>query len=88
MMGFLSPGWTFMIYAVVCVGGWVLVWTIYPETTGLELEEVRGLLEDGWGVAESIERWEGWRAEGKRARATVVERRNRASLVRQEDRGT
>ena len=56
MMEFLTPGWTFVCYAIVCVLGWVGVWFIYPETTGLELEEVGELLSRGWGVEESLMR--------------------------------
>lgn len=50
MMEWLSPGWTFAAYAVVCAIGWVGVWAIYPEMSGLSLEEVKDLLADGWGV--------------------------------------
>ncbi|EYE93542.1 putative MFS myo-inositol transporter [Aspergillus ruber CBS 135680] len=51
MMEWLSPGWTFAAYAIVCAVGWVGVWAIYPEMSGLSLEEVKGLLADGWGVS-------------------------------------
>ncbi|EPE29508.1 MFS general substrate transporter [Glarea lozoyensis ATCC 20868] len=50
MMEFLTPAWTFVIYAGVCVAGWLAVWRIYPETKGLSLEEVGALLAEGWGV--------------------------------------
>ena len=50
MMEWLSPGWTFTAYAVICAIGWVGVWAIYPEMSGLSLEEVKDLLADGWGV--------------------------------------
>lgn len=56
MLEWLSPSWTFALYAVICVVGWVCIWAIYPEMSGLNLEEVRGLLEHGWGVKESIAR--------------------------------
>ncbi|KAL1965145.1 hypothetical protein VTN77DRAFT_6058 [Rasamsonia byssochlamydoides] len=56
MMELLSPGWTFVSYALVCAAGWVCVWFIYPEMSGLGLEEVKGLLSDGWGVEESLRR--------------------------------
>ncbi|KAJ5193711.1 Major facilitator superfamily domain general substrate transporter [Penicillium cf. griseofulvum] len=56
MMEWISPPWTFALYALVCVVGWVAVWAIYPEMSGLGLEEVRGLLADGWGVRESLQR--------------------------------
>ncbi|KAJ8062543.1 hypothetical protein OCU04_009071 [Sclerotinia nivalis] len=50
MMEFLTPQWTFVVYAGVCAAGWVAVWCVYPETRGLGLEEVGMLLRDGWGV--------------------------------------
>lgn len=56
MMEFLTPSWTFFSYAVICTVGWVVIWRIYPETMGLSLEEVGGLLKDGWGVKESMVR--------------------------------
>ncbi|KAH8687773.1 MFS sugar transporter-like protein [Tricladium varicosporioides] len=59
MMEFLTPAWTFVIYAGVCVVGWYLIWNIYPETKGLSLEEVGVLLADGWGVRQSFRRNEG-----------------------------
>ncbi|CAG8193632.1 unnamed protein product [Penicillium nalgiovense] len=56
MMEWISPSWTFALYALVCVVGWIAVWAIYPEMSGLSLEEVKGLLADGWGVTESLQR--------------------------------
>lgn len=51
LMEALSPSWTFVLYAAVCVAGFWLVYLIYPETSGLSLEEAAGLLErDDWGV--------------------------------------
>lgn len=50
MMDALTPSVTFVLYALVCVVGYVLVWRIYPETAGLSLEEATALLENGWGV--------------------------------------
>jgi MFS transporter, SP family, solute carrier family 2 (myo-inositol transporter), member 13 len=58
MMDILTPFWTFMTYAGVCAAGWVAVWAIYPETMGLELEDVGELLRHGWGVKESLQRVE------------------------------
>ncbi|EEP80805.1 itr1 protein [Uncinocarpus reesii 1704] len=57
LMELISPGWTFLIYAGVCVVGWLTVWGIYPEMSGLGLEDVGGLLADGWGVGKSLERF-------------------------------
>lgn len=49
LMDALSPAWTFVLYAAVCMVGWWLVHLIYPETSGLSLEEAAGLLEsEGW----------------------------------------
>lgn len=51
LMDALSPSWTFVLYAAVCVVGLGLVYIIYPETSGLSLEEAAGLLErEDWGV--------------------------------------
>lgn len=59
MMEWLTPSWTFVVYAVVCVGGWAAIWKIYPETKGLSLEEVGELLSESWGVSESLRRQDG-----------------------------
>ncbi|GKZ24563.1 hypothetical protein AbraCBS73388_011390 [Aspergillus brasiliensis] len=59
MMEWLSPGWTFAAYASVCVIGWFGVYAIYPEMSGLRLEEVKELLSDGWGVQKSLARRRG-----------------------------
>jgi len=58
MMEFLTPPWTFVIYAIVCFAGWLCIWMIYPETKGLSLEETGNLLANGWGVRESLRRIE------------------------------
>jgi len=51
LMDALTPPWTFTLYAVICAIGYVLIWRVYPETTGLSLEEAAGLLDDDrWGV--------------------------------------
>lgn len=50
LMDTLTPPWTFILYAMVCAVGYLLVWRIYPETSGLSIEEATGLLEHGWGV--------------------------------------
>lgn len=56
LMEWISPSSTFLIYAVICAAGWVGVWAIYPEMSGLELEEVKELLAEGYGVQESLAR--------------------------------
>lgn len=51
LMEAVSPPWTFVLYALVCVVGLGLVGRFYPETSGLSLEEAAALLErDDWGV--------------------------------------
>lgn len=50
LMDWLTPPWTFALYAGICVVGEALVWLIYPETAGLSLEEATALLEHDWGV--------------------------------------
>ena len=50
MMEWLTPTGTFALYALICMLGLAAVWRIYPETKGLNLEAVRGLLEHGWTV--------------------------------------
>ena len=39
---------------MICAFGWVMIWKIYPETAGLELEGISELLQDGWGVEDSM----------------------------------
>ena len=56
MMEYLTPVWTFAIYSLICIVGWVCCWAIYPETKGLGLEDVRNLLRDSYGVEESLRR--------------------------------
>lgn len=58
LMEWISPGWTFVMYALVCAAGWAAIWAVYPEMSGLGLEDVRGLLADGWGVEESLMRFQ------------------------------
>ncbi|PPJ61052.1 hypothetical protein CBER1_01962 [Cercospora berteroae] len=54
MMNFLGPSITFASYAMICAFGWVMIWKIYPETAGLELEGISELLHDGWGVEDNV----------------------------------
>ena len=55
LMMAIGPTLTFWLYGLVCAVGWVFVWSIYPETAGLELEGIGALLKEGWGVTQSIE---------------------------------
>ena len=63
MMEFLTPTGTFVVYAGVCAACWGTVWRIYPETAGLSLEDVGGLLKEGYGVDESVRRFKNRRHE-------------------------
>ncbi|KAL5332442.1 general substrate transporter [Aspergillus crustosus] len=56
MMELLSPSLVFALYGIVCIAGWFSVRAIYPEMSGLNLEDVKCLLADGWGVRESLAR--------------------------------
>jgi SP family myo-inositol transporter-like MFS transporter 13 len=57
MMNVFSPVGTFALYAGVCVVAEIVIWRIYPETAGLGLEDVGGLLKDGFGVRDSVRRF-------------------------------
>ncbi|KAJ0414100.1 general substrate transporter [Aspergillus carlsbadensis] len=59
MMELLSPSLVFALYGIVCVVGWFGVRAIYPEMSGLNLEDVKAILADGWGVRESLARARG-----------------------------
>ncbi|KAL8831787.1 MAG: hypothetical protein Q9170_005144 [Blastenia crenularia] len=54
MMKYLTPAWTFAVYALICLLGLGFVWFFYPETKGLGLEDMSALLKEGWGVEESL----------------------------------
>ncbi|KAI5360194.1 putative major facilitator, sugar transporter, major facilitator superfamily [Septoria linicola] len=54
MMNMLGASTTFVLYAIICLIGWLAIWRIYPETAGLELEGISKLLRNGWGVDESV----------------------------------
>ncbi|KAL4963199.1 putative MFS myo-inositol transporter [Aspergillus stella-maris] len=56
MMELLSPSLVFALYGVVGIVGWFGVRAIYPEMSGLHLEDVKALLANGWGVRESLVR--------------------------------
>ncbi|KAL4899159.1 hypothetical protein BDW74DRAFT_171723 [Aspergillus multicolor] len=56
MMDLSSPSLVFTLYGVVSIIGWFGVRAIYPEMSGLNLEDVKALLADDWGVAESLAR--------------------------------
>ncbi|KAI4737863.1 putative MFS myo-inositol transporter [Aureobasidium sp. EXF-12298] len=53
MMHVLGPSATFLVYVFICLIGYIWVWRCFPETMNLELEQVKQLLENGWGVKSS-----------------------------------
>ncbi|WVQ77169.1 hypothetical protein IAR50_006852 [Cryptococcus sp. DSM 104548] len=54
LMEKVGPSGAFGVYAAFCVVGWVFCWALYPETSGLSLEEVYFVFEEGFGVEESM----------------------------------
>lgn len=53
MLDNITPTGTFAFYAAICFVGWLLAIFFYPETAGLSLEEIQGLLSNGFNVRES-----------------------------------
>ncbi|TIB68013.1 hypothetical protein E3Q23_04444, partial [Wallemia mellicola] len=51
----MTPSGTFGLFAGFIFCGWVYLGFCYPETTGLQLEEVQDILADGFGVRKSME---------------------------------
>ncbi|KAK9459844.1 general substrate transporter [Lipomyces oligophaga] len=54
LMDTITPGGTFVLYALMCLVGETLVYFFYPETSYLTLEDIQGLFEDGFGVERSL----------------------------------
>lgn len=54
MLDNITPTGTFAFYAAICFVGWLLAIFFYPETAGLNLEEIQGLLQGGFNVKESV----------------------------------
>ena len=55
MLDNITPTGTFAFYAGLCVISEIFVYFLYPETAGLSLEEIQGLLTDGFNVNKSVE---------------------------------
>ncbi|GME78906.1 unnamed protein product [Ambrosiozyma monospora] len=55
LMQVLTPCGTFFLFASITLFFWVMVYLIYPEFGGLQLEEVQGLLKDKFDVKGSLE---------------------------------
>ncbi|EIW70914.1 hypothetical protein TREMEDRAFT_29066 [Tremella mesenterica DSM 1558] len=54
LMDAISPSGAFLIYAILCVGGWFFCYFLYPETSGLTLEQVYQLFSEDFGVKKSL----------------------------------
>ncbi|WRT66058.1 uncharacterized protein IL334_003010 [Kwoniella shivajii] len=55
LMNAASPSGAFGLYAVFCAASWIFCFFLYPETSGLSLEEVSSLFETDFGVLKSVE---------------------------------
>lgn len=55
LMHSISPSLTFILFAFNTLLSFVFVYFLYPELSGLQLEEVQKLLEDGFNVTKSIQ---------------------------------
>jgi MFS transporter, SP family, solute carrier family 2 (myo-inositol transporter), member 13 len=67
LMDGIGASLTFVGYAIICAIGLFLVWLIYPETRGLSLEDVGGLLAHGYGVHESLKSFDDENEENRTA---------------------
>lgn len=54
MLDNITPTGTFSFYGGICLLGWILVIFFYPETAGLNLEDIQHLLEGGFNVRKSV----------------------------------
>ncbi|TIB93312.1 general substrate transporter [Wallemia mellicola] len=51
----MTPSGTFGLFAGLVFCGWAYIVSCYPETVGLQLEEVQEVLKDGYNVNKSLE---------------------------------
>nr|SIP56074.1 putative sugar porter [Yarrowia phangngaensis] len=54
MLENITPTGTFSFYAGLCALGQVFVFFVYPETSGLDLEQIQKLLTGGFNIKESV----------------------------------
>ncbi|KAG5359996.1 Myo-inositol transporter 2 [Yarrowia sp. C11] len=54
MLENITPTGTFSFYAGLCALGEVFVWFLYPETSGMDLEQIQQLLTGGFNIKESM----------------------------------
>jgi SP family myo-inositol transporter-like MFS transporter 13 len=55
MMHALTPSGAFLVYAAICLIGWIGVIFCFPECAGLSLEEIRLVFQDGFGIEKADE---------------------------------
>jgi SP family myo-inositol transporter-like MFS transporter 13 len=55
LMTSISPSLTFLLFAFNTLLSFIFVYFLYPELSGLQLEQVQGLLDDGFNVDKSIQ---------------------------------
>lgn len=55
LMNAIGPTPTFALYAAICALGFIFIFALYPEPSGLSLEEIETIFEYGFGVAKSRE---------------------------------
>ncbi|KAG0687641.1 myo-inositol transporter [Pichia californica] len=54
LMNSISPSLTFLIFAFNTLISFIFIYYLYPELSGLQLEQVQDLLSDGFNVSKSI----------------------------------
>ncbi|WWD17533.1 hypothetical protein CI109_101974 [Kwoniella shandongensis] len=77
LMNAATPSGAFGLYAGLCTLGWMFCYLLYPETSGLSLEEVFIVFEDGFGVERSYELR---REKQEKERVAVLERLGAGSV--------
>lgn len=55
LMDSISPTLTFLLFSFNTALSFIFVYFLYPELSGLQLEEIQGLLNDGFNVAKSMQ---------------------------------
>ena len=50
----ITPFGTFALFAGFVTVGWTYLFFCYPETAGLQLEEVQAVFQDGFNVRKSV----------------------------------
>lgn len=74
----MTPSGAFGFYAGLSLMFYIAIIFMYPETAGISLEEVRLILEHGYGVRKSMkmrgEKQALWKAQKEEARMDAVQR--------------